>query len=91
MTTTTNPISEQSSTKTILQTQQAIDRLLRWPDVQPLVGICRAHAHQLAAAGLFPMQIKLVENGRASAWIESEIREWIEGRVAASRPTDSAA
>ena len=72
------------------KTLQPIDPLLRWPDVQPLVGICRSHAHQLATAGRFPRPIKLVENGRASAWLESEIREWIEGRIAASRPTDSA-
>lgn len=73
------------------KTLHPIDRLLRWKDVQPLVGICRSHAHQLIAKGEFPAPIKLVEGGRASAWQESKIREWIEGRIAASTPTDSAA
>ncbi|MBV1959878.1 MAG: AlpA family transcriptional regulator [Pseudomonadales bacterium] len=65
-----------------------IDRLLRWPDVQPLVGICRSHAHQLIAEGKFPAPIKLVEGGRASAWVSSEILEWIDQRIADSRPTN---
>lgn len=62
------------------------NRLLRWPDVQPLVGICRSHAHQLISKGKFPAPIKLVENGRASGWLESEVREYIAQRVSASRP-----
>ena len=70
------------------KTLQPIDRLLRWKDVQPLVGICRSHAHQLIAVGKFPAPIKIVAGGRASAWQESKIREWIEGRIAASTPTD---
>lgn len=75
--------------KNLNKHEQPIDRLLRWKEVQPLVGICRSHAHQLIAQGKFPAPIKLVEGGRASAWQESKIREWIEQRIAASRPTDS--
>ncbi len=63
----------------------SIDRLLRWPDVQPLVGLCRSHVHQLIAEGKFPAQVKIVEGGRASAWPESSIRAWIEQRATASR------
>ena len=69
-------------------TQPQIDRLLRWKDVQPLVGMCRSNAHKLIAEGKFPAQIRLVEGGRASAWLESEIREYIDQRVKASRSTD---
>ncbi len=58
------------------------DRLLRWRDVEPIVGICRSHAHQLIAKGLFPKPRKLVPGGRASAWPESEIHEWVQQRVA---------
>ena len=57
------------------------DRLLRWPCVQQRVGICRSHAHQLIAKGLFPKPRKLVPGGRASAWPESEINEWVKQRV----------
>ena len=72
------------------QHEQPIDPLLRWKSVQPLVGICRSHAHQLIAEGKFPAPIKLVEGGRASAWQESKIREWVEGRIASSTSSDSA-
>lgn len=58
--------------------------LLRWKDVQPIVGICRSHAHQLAAKGQFPKPRKLVKGGRASAWVYSEIIEWVESRIAAT-------
>lgn len=58
------------------------DRLLRWSEVQPIVSICRSHAHQLAAKGLFPRPRKLVPGGRASAWVESEINEWVQQRIA---------
>ena len=92
MTKTTHPITNTSLNKTFHQSLQPIDRFLRWTDgVEPIVGICRSHAHQLIAKGLFPSPVKLVEGGRASAWQESKIREWIEGRIAASTPTDSAA
>jgi prophage regulatory protein len=57
------------------------DRLLRWPEVEAICGICRSHAHQLAAKDLFPKPRKLVPGGRASAWVESEIREWVQQRI----------
>jgi len=60
------------------------DRLLRWRDVEPIVGICRSHAHQLIAKGLFPKPRKLVPGGRASAWPESEITAWVQQRIASS-------
>jgi Predicted transcriptional regulator len=63
------------------KTSHSSDRLLRWNDVAPIVGICRSHAHQLAAKGLFPKPIKLVPGGRASAWKASAIREWVQQRI----------
>ncbi|MEE2749373.1 MAG: AlpA family phage regulatory protein [Pseudomonadota bacterium] len=39
--------------------------------------------------GTFPAPVKL--GARASAWIESEINEWIESRIAASRNDGGAA
>lgn len=65
------------------------DRLIRWSDVQPIVSICRSHAHQLAAKGLFPKPRKLVPGGRASAWVESEIQEWVQQRVADDQSDNS--
>ena len=65
------------------------DRLLRWSEVQPIVSICRSHAHQLVARGLFPKPRKLVPGGRASAWVESEIYEWVQQRIADNQPDNS--
>lgn len=75
------------NTHPLTHPKKAADRLLRWPEVSSLTGICRSHAHQLATEGKFPAPIKLIEGGRASAWLESEIHDWIEQRVKASRPT----
>jgi prophage regulatory protein len=52
-------------------------RIIRWPKVHDKVGMCRSHVHQLISKGLFPAQIKLTPNGRASGWIESEVNEWL--------------
>ena len=62
------------------------NRILRWPEVQKRVGICRSHAHQLVAQNKFPSPVKL--GNRASGWIEAEINEWVEKRIAESRPSD---
>ena len=70
-------------------TQLQHSRLLRWKDVQPRVGICRSQAHAMIHEGTFPAPVKL--GARASAWIESEINEWIESRIAASRNDGGAA
>jgi len=65
------------------------DRLLRWDQVQPIVSICRSHAHQLVARNLFPRPRKLVPGGRASAWVESEINAWVQQRIADTQPDSS--
>jgi prophage regulatory protein len=67
------------------------ERILRWPAVEERVGICRSHAHALAAKGLFPRPIKLSAgaNARASGWLQSEIDEWLRNRITESRLGDS--
>lgn len=60
------------------------DRLLRLPDVLHLTGLKRSSLYRaistpIAMGGGFPRPAKL---GRASAWPESEVREWIERRKA---------
>lgn len=59
------------------------DRVLRFDEVRQKTGICRAHAHALAAANKFPKPLKLVPGGRASGWLLSEINQWIADRIAA--------
>jgi prophage regulatory protein len=58
-------------------------QFLRLPDVVSRVGLKRACIYALAAAGQFPKPIKLSE--RCSAWLSSEVEEWMSERVAKSR------
>ncbi|WP_114240046.1 AlpA family phage regulatory protein [Dyella sp. C9] len=50
------------------------DRLIRLPDVASLVGICKTAIYKLVKSGSFPPPVKL---GRASAWPEAEVIEYI--------------
>lgn len=86
MVNTVRTINTQNPSTPVLQ-----NRLLRKPQVKELTGVSYSHMYQLIAEGKFPQPRKLVPGGRASAWVESEIREWIEERIASSTPTDSVA
>ena len=60
------------------------DRLLRLPAVRAMTGLARTSIYRAIAApatrgGGFPRPVKL---GRASAWPEAEVRDWIEQRKA---------
>lgn len=66
-------------------TQTTANRLIRWPEVHQLTGLCRSHVHAMAANGDFPKPIKL--GSRASAWIESEVLQWLHQRIETSRAT----
>lgn len=44
-------------------------------------GLSKSHLYALAQKGEFPKPIKLSE--RSSAWVESEVQDWIEARIAA--------
>jgi prophage regulatory protein len=56
-------------------------RFLRRADVCQRVGLSRSHLAALEAQGRFPARVKLTE--RASAWLESEVSDWMASRVAA--------
>ena len=64
-------------------TSENLPSLSRLPKVKERVGYCRATIYSLVAQGKFPAPISL--GGRAVAWIDSEITEWINERVQASR------
>lgn len=55
---------------------------LRLPEVQRRTGLSRSSIYAAMARG-FPRPVKLSE--RSSAWIESEIDVWIQGRIEAAR------
>jgi prophage regulatory protein len=64
-------------------TQPATNRLMRFPEVKQVTGLCRSQVHAMIAEGRFPKQIKL--STRASAWIAEEVYSWVEQRIAESR------
>lgn len=64
-------------------------RILRLPAVIELTGLKRSTLLKKVAKGQFPRQIKLGE--RASGFIASEVHDWIQARIDASRgPVGSA-
>ena len=50
-------------------------KLLKAQAVADLTSISRSHLHHLARDGKFPKPIKIGEN--RSAWLESDVQEWI--------------
>lgn len=58
-------------------------RFLRLPEVEQLTGYKRSSIYRLAKDGEFPSPIRL--GGRASAWLEHEVQEWMAERIRVSR------
>ncbi len=56
------------------------NKLLKLKDVLAITGLSRSYVYALAQQDLFPKPIKLTE--RSSAWVESEVQEWIASRIA---------
>ncbi|WP_099350727.1 helix-turn-helix transcriptional regulator [Erwinia amylovora] len=56
---------------------------IRFPEVQKRSGYGKAWIYKLIAQGRFPQPIKI--GSRSIAFIESEIDEWINQRIAESR------
>ena len=57
-------------------------RLIRIRTVINITGISKSYIYQLVKAGEFPKPVQLIKGGKAVAWIESEIQEWVESRIA---------
>lgn len=56
-------------------------QLLKLKTVTEITGISRSYIYALAQKGQFPKPVKLTE--RSSAWVASEIQDWIESRIQA--------
>ena len=54
--------------------------ILRLPEVKKVTGLSRSGIYQLISLNQFPKQIKL--GARSSGWIESEVLEWIDEKIA---------
>lgn len=63
----------------------ATQNLLRLPKVEAATGYKRSTIYRLIQQGKFPPPILLSHGGRASAWVESEINDWVQSRIAESR------
>jgi prophage regulatory protein len=58
-------------------------RILRKKQVRDITGVPNSTLHELIKAKLFPSSIKL--GPRSVGFLEHEVQEWIEDRIAASR------
>lgn len=63
-------------------------RLIRLKEVLAICGKSRSSVYEAIKKGEFPAPIKL--HGRSSAWIKSEILQWVEGCIKASRTPERA-
>lgn len=64
-------------------------RLLRAPEVEAATGLSKSGRFYAMRDGSFPKPVKI--GARAVAWVESDIHQWIEDRIAASRDNNQAA
>ena len=58
-------------------------RILRLPAVLERVPFSETQLEEKIAKGEFPQPIKLSDSGRLNGWLESEVEEYIDQRVAA--------
>ena len=56
-------------------------KLIRIRSVINLTGLSKSYIYDLCKKGLFPKSIQLVPGGTSVAWVESEIKEWIDSRI----------
>ena len=55
-------------------------KLIKLKDVIDITGLSRSFVYALAQKGDFPKPVKLSE--RSSAWVKSEVDDWIDARIA---------
>jgi predicted DNA-binding transcriptional regulator AlpA len=59
-------------------------RFIRLDEVLSMCGKSRSSVYELIKKGEFPAPVKL--RGRSSAWINSEIQEWLQACIIAREP-----
>jgi prophage regulatory protein len=59
------------------------DSILRLPAVKTRTGLSRSTIYLRVSQGVFPKPVSL--GGRAVGWVEAEIQEWLQQRIAARR------
>lgn len=58
-------------------------KIKRLTGVKGMVGLSRSTIYAMMAAGTFPKSISLGE--RSVGWLDSDIAQWIDSKVAASK------
>lgn len=58
-------------------------QILKLSEVKRITGMSGSSIYRGAANGTFPKQIKLGE--RSSGWLKSEVEDWLQERIEASR------
>ena len=64
-----------------MTTNTVFNQLIRIPAVMEITGLSKSYIYQLQDKGLFPQSVQIVPNGKARAWVLSEINEWINLRI----------
>ena len=59
--------------------------VIKMKELVKVVGISRSYIYALQARGEFPWPIRLVEGGRSTGYLRSEVNDWLEDRIKASR------
>jgi prophage regulatory protein len=61
------------------------NKIIRLPEVKNKTGLSRSTIYLSMTKGTFPNTISLSE--RAVGWLDSEIEQWLDARIAASKVT----
>ena len=59
--------------------------ILRLPSVKESTGLSRSTIYARISQGIFPKPVKL--GGRAVGWVQTEVQEWLQRQIEASRRT----
>jgi prophage regulatory protein len=59
--------------------------ILRLPNVKASTGLSRSTIYLRISQGTFPKPVKL--GGRAVGWVQTEVQEWLQQQIEASRRT----
>ena len=65
-------------------------QILKLTEVKNTTGLSGSTIYRLISQGDFPKQIRLTPNGRSSGWIATEVEQWLEDRITASRNGEAA-
>jgi prophage regulatory protein len=60
-----------------------LNNIIRLKAVLKMTGLSRSSVYSMMGKGCFPTNVSI--GARAVGWVESEVRNWIDSRISASR------